>query len=147
MKRWHIIALALVLIGFGAYYRTHPLVSKVRIGNAVITVEVAATEGQKQKGLGGRSSLDDDHGMLFPYDHKEQYNFWMRGMLIPLDFIWIDGNRIADITENVPPPPETSGSPVIVKPKVEINKILEVNAGTVQRLGIRIGDAVEFIDR
>ena len=146
MKRWHIIALASVLIGFGLYYRSHPLVSKVRIGNTVITVEVAATETQKQKGLGGRQILADGHGMLFPYDHKEQYNFWMRGMLIPLDFIWIDGNRIADITENVPPP-EASGSPVIVKPGVEVNKVLEVNAGTVKQSGIRIGDTVEFIDR
>jgi len=146
MKHWHIIALASVLIGFGLYYRFHPLVSKVRIGNTVITVEVAATEPQKQKGLGGRQILPDGHGMLFPYDHKEQYSFWMRGMLIPLDFIWIDGSRIVDISENVPPP-RASESPLIVKPTVEVNKVLEVNAGTVKRAGIRIGDAVDFIDR
>ncbi len=146
MKRWIIVVSVFVLIGFGVYYRSHPLTSKVRIGNTVITVEVAATEAQKQKGLGGRSFLADGQGMLFPYDHKEQYNFWMRDMQIPLDFIWIDGNRIADITEHVPPP-EASGSPIIVKPRVEINKVLEVSAGTVKRTGIHIGDAVEFIDR
>ena len=146
MKRRYIFISVLLLIAFGLYYRSHPLVSKVRIGNTVFTVEVAATELQKQKGLGGRSNLAQNHGMLFPYDHKEQYNFWMRGMLIPLDFLWIDGNRIADITENVPPP-VASESPAIVKPNAEINKVLEVNAGTVKRTGIRIGDTVEFIDR
>lgn len=146
MKAWFIALAVMLLIGLALYYQSHPLVSKIRIGQAVITTEVAATEAQKQKGLGGRSSLADDRGMLFPYDHKEQYNFWMRGMLFPLDFIWIDGSRVTDIAENVLPP---SGNepPVIIKPAVGVDKVLEVHAGTVQRLGIQIGDTVEFLDR
>ncbi len=146
MKSWFITLVVILFVGFALYYQSHPLVSKVRIRNTVIITEVAVTEAQKQKGLAGRSFLADDRGMLFPYDHKEQYNFWMRGMQIPLDFIWIDGNHIVDITENVPPPKGTE--PLgIVKPHVEVNKVLEVNAGTIQRNGIRIGDAVEFLDR
>lgn len=146
MKYWLVVVGGILLLSFGLYYQSHPLTSKVRIGNTVITTEVAATEAQKQKGLAGRSFLAGDHGMLFPYDHKEQYNFWMRGMLIPLDFIWIDGKYIVDITENVLPPKGTE--PLnIVKPRVEVNKVLEINAGLVQRNGIRIGDTVEFLDR
>lgn len=146
MKPLYILLIVLLIIGFSAYYRLNPLVSKVRIQNAVFTVEVAATEVQKQKGLGGRASLPETHGMLFPYDHKEQFEFWMRGMMFPLDFIWIDGKTVADITQNVPPPIGDE-QPVIVKPAVAVDKVLEVNSGTVARIGIRVGDTVEYMDR
>lgn len=146
MKSWFVTLVVMLFVGFALYYQSHPLVSKIRIKDTIITIEVAATEAQKQKGLGGRSSLADDRGMLFPYDHKEQYNFWMRGMRFPLDFIWIDGSRVMDIAENVPPQSGNEPS-VIIKPAVGVDKVLEVHAGTVQRLGIQIGDTVEFLDR
>lgn len=146
MKYVLIIFFALTLTGFVMYYRSHPLVSKVKIRSTVITVEVAATEAQKQKGLGDRSSMAPNHGMLFSYDHKEQYNFWMRGMRFPLDILWIDGNKIVDITENVPNP-KPGESPVVVKPDVAVNRIVEINAGMVEQFGIKVGDTVEYIDR
>lgn len=146
MKPWLIALISLLLVGLGLYYRSHPLISKVRIRDTVITLEVAATEKQKEIGLGGRSTLDNTHGMLFPYDHKEQYNFWMRGMQFPLDFLWIDDDRIVDITQNVPFP-KGDERPEIVKPAYDVNKVLEVHAGTVKRTGIQIGDTVTFLDR
>lgn len=146
MKLWHVVFILITVISLTLYYRQNPLVSKVSIRNMVFTVEVAANEPQKQQGLGGRSALSEMHGMLFPYDHKEQFEFWMKGMQFPLDFIWIDGKTIVDITQNVPPP---SGNerPMIVKPTVAVDKVLELNAGTIQRFGIKVGDTVEYIDR
>jgi uncharacterized membrane protein (UPF0127 family) len=145
MKRISIIVFAIFIIGLLWYYRTHPLVSKVRIRGTIIKVEVAATEAQKQKGLGNRTHLPQDSGMLFPYDHKEQYNFWMKAMQFPLDFIWIDDKTVADITRNVPP--KQGNTIPIVTPAVPVDTVLEVNAGVVDQLGIQIGDTVEFLDR
>ncbi len=146
MKTWVIVVLGATIFGLFWYYRSHPLVSKVEIKGVRFVVEVAVTEAQKQKGLGGRTALAQNHGMLFAYSHKEDYNFWMRGMRFPLDFIWIDGKTIADITENVPPP-KAGETPLIVKPRTPVDKILEVNAGVVKRLGVKIGDTVGFLDR
>lgn len=146
MKPWQIALIALPFIALGLYYQVRPLSSKVLIRNTVITTEVAITESQKQKGLGGRTELEPDRGMLFVYDHKETYNFWMRDMKFPLDFIWIDGSVVADITQNVPPP-GTDGTPVIIKPDVMVDKVLEVNAGFVKQHNITIGDTVIFRDR
>lgn len=146
MKNWLISISVILGIGLFWYYSTHPLKAKVRIQGTIFSVDVAATEAQKQKGLGGRKTLLADQGMLFPYDHKETYNFWMRGMLFPLDFIWIDGKIIADLTENVQPP-QNGENPVVVKPAVPVDKVLEVSAGTINRLGITIGDRVDFLDR
>lgn len=141
------IITALVLLAFLIYYITRPLGAKVKIGETIFTVDVAITEPQKQKGLGEREALAETHGMLFVYDHKEEYNFWMRGMRFPLDFVWIDGNVVADITVYVPAPKNQNEKPAIVKPSVPVDKILELNAGTVAQYGIEVGDTVEFIDK
>lgn len=146
MKRTLFFSTIFILIVLTLYYRTHPLVSKVRVNTVQFTTEIAVTESQKQKGLGGRASMADTHGMLFLYDHKEQYEFWMKGMQFPLDFIWIDGKTIVDISENVSPPIYNE-RPILVKPNLPVDKVLEVNGGTVQRFGIKVGDAVEYIDR
>lgn len=146
MKPWLFVLIILPLIALLMYYRSHPLVSKVKIRDIVITTEVAATEQQKQLGLGGRASLGSMSGMLFPYDHKEQYNFWMRGMQFPLDFIWIDGNVVADISQDIQPPAGNE-QPAMVKPNVPVDKVLEVNAGFVRQHHISIGDQVQFMDR
>ncbi len=146
MNRTILIAVLFVIFGLGLYYFRHPLTSKVKIRAAVFTVEVALTEPQKESGLGNRTSMAADHGMLFVYDHKEQYNYWMKGMEFPLDFIWIDGKTVADITPDVPPPIGAE-TPIVVKPKVQVDKVFEVNAGTIRKFGIQTGDQVEFLDR
>lgn len=147
MRPWIIAGISIMVLGgLIVYYHVRPLSAKVRINSALFTVEVAATESQKQLGLGNRDALGENHGMLFPYDHKEQYNFWMRGMRFPLDFIWIDKDHVVDLTEHVPPPVGTT-SPIVVKPNTEVDKVLEVNAGTIQKHGIKIGDMVDFLDR
>lgn len=141
-----LVVFFLLFVGIaGAYYLRHPLGAKVKIGQHIIPVELAVTETEKQKGLGFRDSLKPNAGMLFVYNHKEQYNYWMRGMRFPIDFIWIDGKIIVDITPSIPPP---SGDEQlkVYKPKVPVDKILEVNAGTVERVGISIGDTVSFLD-
>ena len=76
--------------------------------------------------------------MLFVYRRAEPVAMWMRNTLIPLDMLFIgpDG-RIARIAERtVPMSTETIGS------NVPVSSVLELNAGTVSRLGIKTGDVV-----
>jgi len=146
MKKILILLAVMFLTLVGWKHYTRPLGAKVRIGSKEFTVEVAVTEPQKQKGLGGRASLAADHGMLFVYDHSEDYNFWMRDMQFPLDFVWIKEKTIVDTTQNVPPPVGAQ-TPAVVKPKIPADKILELNAGSITKYNIQIGDAVVFLDR
>jgi len=105
MKPWYIIILTtMCTLGVFVYYFTHPLVSKVRIHNATFTIYVAVTETQKQLGLGKRQSMPSQSGMVFLYDHSEQFEFWMKDMKFPLDFVWIRDKTVVDLTENIPPP-------------------------------------------
>lgn len=124
------------------FYRTHPLSSTVTIGSTKFVVELAVTSAEKEKGLSYRTNLLPKHGMLFPYDHKERYDFWMKGMQFPLDFIWIADTTVVDIAKNIQPPNGTNLH--VVQPHIPVDKILEINAGEADAFGIKIGDTVTF---
>lgn len=118
----------------------------VLINDARIGVEIAETKEKRGKGLGGREKLEYGSGMLFIFEHLDRYPFWMKGLKFPLDFIWIKDETILDITENVQPPlPESSDESLhIYTSKEAINKVLEVNAGLVNDLNIKVGDKIRI---
>jgi hypothetical protein len=89
--------------------------------------------------LGGRASLAGDHGMLFVFKDKDKYGFWMKGMNFPLDFVWLDGETVVDITPNVPTWTGLDNPPPIY-PNQPVNMVLEVNAGVTSDVGLKIGD-------
>lgn len=109
-------------------------------------VEVADSQSERNKGLSGKQSLPEDQGMLFIFDHPDKYPFWMKGLNFPLDFIWINGDKVVDILPNISPP--SPGQPdeslTIYQPRVEIDKVLEINGGMAEKLGIKFGDSIKF---
>lgn len=56
----------------------------------VLTCEVAKSYSEKTKGLMHRSSLPEGKGMLFPFMFSWFQVFWMSGVSIPLDIIFIN---------------------------------------------------------
>lgn len=127
-----------------AYYLRHPLTAKATIRGTTFRVELAMTPSEITKGLAYRKHLTPNHGMVFLLDHEEQYGFWMKGMEFPIDILWIQGATIVDIHKNVPVAP-AEPYPMYV-PRQAVGKVLELAAGTVDRLGIQIGDEVTFSD-
>lgn len=113
----------------------------IQLGKTRITVEVADTEWKRAQGLSGRPSLPQNSGMLFVFPTKNRYSFWMKEMKFPLDFVWIEGNRVVEITEDVPSP-KPDESPASLTPKLSVDKVLEVNAGVVDSSEIRVGDKI-----
>ncbi len=110
------------------------------------SVEVVGTPQSRAKGLMNREKLDDNSGMLFVFDGTGIYPFWMKDTLIPLDMIWINQNKeIVHIKENAQPCPTTIGaicnSIVPLKPALYV---IELNAGDVQKLGLKTGDKIDF---
>ncbi len=145
MKKLIVVAATLAIGVFAIWYYTrHPFVTTVTIKNTTFTVDVAVTAKEKEIGLGFRDSLEPDRGMLFVYDHKERYPFWMRNMRFSIDIIWIDDRTIVDITKNVP----VSDKPVqelpLYHPNVPVDKVLEINAGLSDTYGLSIGDTVKI---
>ena len=116
--------------------------STVTISGKSFEVEVADDPQEREKGLSGRKKLAEDKGMLFVYDKEQRPEFWMKGMLFPLDIIWIKGDRVVDLNKNIKPkevqPPETITS------SKEVDKVLEVNSGVIEEFDIEIGDQVHY---
>lgn len=146
MKTYIAAGLAALVLVAVWFYTRHPLGLKAIINGHPIRLELALTSSEKERGLGYRDTLATDSGMLFVYQNKDRYGFWMKGMRFPLDFIWIDGNRVVELSEHIPAPKTDTSRPVEVSPRVPVDKVLEVNAGVIQKLGVRVGDIIQFID-
>lgn len=107
-------------------------------GRQHFTVELALTPDQQEQGLMFRRHLAADAGMLFVMAQPQIMTFWMHNTLIPLDMLFIAaGGKIVDLHERAMPMSDAtivSHAPAIA--------VLELNGGTVDRLGIKIGDVV-----
>lgn len=121
-------------------------VGEIVINDSKIKVEIADTKAKRNRGLGGRQSLASDGGMLFVFDREDKYPFWMKGINFPLDLVWIKGDQVVDILPNIPSPTKGTGdeSLQIYRPKEEVDKVLEVNAGTSEKLNIKVGDTIKL---
>ncbi len=102
------------------------------------SVELATNDAERERGLMFRKSMPEGQGMLFDFKRDSPVSFWMHNTYISLDMIFIasDG-RIVHIVENAKPLSDDlipSGGPV--------RAVLEVIAGTAQKLGIAEGDRV-----
>jgi uncharacterized protein len=126
--------------------RTH--VEVVRSdSNAVlltIDVELAATVETRTRGLMERPSLPVDQGMLFIFEVPQPLSFWMFNTLISLDIIFADGERrITSIYASVPPCRPPLRCPTYTSHGLA-QYVLELNAGTVAKAGIGIGDELRW---
>ena len=101
-------------------------------------IEMAVSRDQQAQGLMFRKSLPADAGMLFDYKRRQRITMWMKNTFIPLDMLFIaaDG-RIVNIYERAIPRSHST-----ISSKGKVLAVLEINGGTVSRLGIKPGDQV-----
>ncbi len=133
--------IALIFISFlYFYFLSKPKYKKLVIGDKEILVEIADTWAKRTRGLSQRNFLPENQGMLFLYKEPGFYAFSMREMKFPLDFIWILGDEVVEITEKIKP--EDYQPPKSLLPKEKVDKVLEVNAGFVEKFQIKVGDKI-----
>jgi uncharacterized membrane protein (UPF0127 family) len=105
---------------------------------AMFTAEIADTEELRARGLMFRHILPEDRAMLFDFGKPRPVSMWMKNTIISLDMLFIrsDGT-IAAIAENTVPQ-----SLDTVSVQTPVRGVLEVAAGTVKRLGLKVNDRV-----
>ena len=102
------------------------------------SVEIAADDESRERGLMYRMSMAPDAGMLFDFKTPQPVSFWMENTVIPLDMLFVraDGT-IARIKANATPYSREnipSGEPVEL--------VIELNGGRAAALGITEGARV-----
>ena len=137
------LPLAAVIFAFSLTYAApapaqETLEIVTRGGVRTFTVELAATDAERSRGLMYRREVPEGTGMLFDFKQDLNITMWMKNTYVSLDMIFIraDG-RIHRIAENTEPE-----STKIIAAGAPVRAVLEVVAGTARKLGIRPGDRV-----
>lgn len=135
------IIVAVTLIGF---LTTKNYPSQIILGGKVFTVDVADTSFTMNKGYSGHPPIGNNEGMIFVFPENGKHGFWMKDMLFSLDIIWMDENFVINHIERGVKP---DTYPKIFYPEKDARYVLEIQAGEVNKLGVKIGDKVKFIEK
>lgn len=124
----------------GFFEHRGAVVIETAAGPRRFPVELALTDGERQRGLMFRERLDDDAGMLFVFERARIQSFWMKNTRLPLDMIFIaEDGTIAGIVESAEP--LTLVSRRIQQPS---RYVLELLAGSARQSGLSSGQRVFF---
>ncbi len=86
-----------------AQSQIHFETKKMKLGKAVIKVEIADTSERQARGLMYRRELKDGHGMLFIFPIERTQSFWMKNTFVPLDIGFFNqAKELVDIQQMDP---------------------------------------------
>ncbi len=107
-------------------------------GVHAFNVTIVANEKERERGLMFVKHLPEGQGMLFDFKTDQPVSFWMHNTYISLDMFFIrsDGT-ITHIAANAKPL-----SDALIPSEGPVRGVLEVIAGTAEKLGIKPGDHV-----
>ncbi|NTW27368.1 MAG: DUF192 domain-containing protein [Candidatus Moranbacteria bacterium] len=114
-------------------------VVSIKLHEKTFRAEVVTSQQAMAKGLGQRDDLCENCGMLFEFPKAAKHSFWMKDMRFPLDIIWITQGKIVYIEKNV-----QSTFLETITPPENADMVLEINAGIVDQLGVKVGDVVKL---
>lgn len=106
-----------------------------------IQAEVAQTPDERATGLMFRRTMPANDGMLFAFEEAGTQCFWMKNTLLPLDMIFIGGDRrIVGVVSNAEPLTLTARG--VEEPS---QYVLEIGGGLAARLGIQAGQPIDLV--
>ena len=124
--------------------------ARVVIGGEVFCLEEALDDSTRIVGLGGRESIDEHGGMIFVFKRAAVHEFVMRDCLIDIDIAYLDGSgRVVNLHAMTIDPRREGESDQAYEWRLKRYSsryaavfAVEVRAGTLERLGVRVGDVV-----
>ena len=101
-------------------------------------VEVMRTRDELERGLMFRREMANDHGMLFDFGSPQPVTMWIKNTYLPLYMVFIasDG-RIVSVKQNAEPLSEKT-----IPSGGDVLGVLELDAGTAERIRLKPGDHV-----
>lgn len=146
-----LVVAALVVAGLSLSKRRDPdacrlpaAVATVTTGSRELRVAIAATPAEQRRGLSGCKRLPANTGLYFPLGERVKPAFWMKDMVIPIDVVWLAGDAVIGVSDNIPPPQPGVPDEELPRydPPAPVTAVLEVAAGEAQRLGLDVGRQV-----
>ena len=145
---WLFMALSVVIVaglvfgGYRIFSRVDDISFRdVKIANETFKLEVADNEDLRIKGLSNRDGLAKNEGMLFDFKTDGDWRIWMVDMRFNIDIIWLDSSgEIVFIKEYATP----ALYPEVFHAYTPNRYVIELSAGTVERLGLKTNDAINL---
>lgn len=101
--------------------------------------EIVDTQAKRTRGLSGRRDVPENYGMLFVFEEKGRYGFWMKDMYVSIDMIWLsDEGKVLGIDEAVSP----GTYPSIFYPPEPVRYVLETRAKEARAQGWEVGSVI-----
>jgi uncharacterized protein len=123
-----------------------PRFENLTIGGHSFRLELAVTPVQIRTGMMGRNTVGEKEGMLFIFPDERHRHFWMKGCLIPLDVVFVDGDgRIVAIHTMSVPDPGAGDSDLPTYPsRWPAQFAIELRAGRAGELKLKEGDKLDW---
>jgi len=128
-------------------------VARVKIAGHSYFLEVAATDEVRYKGMGGRTFIEDDGGMIFIFRAPMTLGFVMRDCPIAIDILFLDGSgRVVAAHEMKAEEPRRVGETDTAydnrlkqyPSRFAAQFVVELKEGSIRKLGVKEGDLLEF---
>jgi uncharacterized membrane protein (UPF0127 family) len=125
----------------------------ITLRGQAFALEVAADPLSRSVGLGGRTSIPGQGGMLFVFPDDVPRTFWMRDCLVDMSLIFLDrAGRIVAVHEMVLEPPRTSSESELqylsrlrrYPSHAPARYAIELRSGSIQRFGFRVGQHLDL---
>lgn len=132
----------------------------VTIAGKTFKLEPALDDATRMKGLGGRTEIEADGGMIFVFPQAAVRHFVMRDCPVPIDIMFLDGaGRVLVTHAMVPEEPRRPDEPKPTEPyerdpyEARLHQYssrfptaiaIELKGGTIKELGVKPGDKIEL---
>lgn len=126
---------------------------RVALSGRTFTLELAADHVSRTMGLGGRTSIPEDGGMLFVFERPDLRAFVMRDCVVPIDIIFLDGagNIVAMHQMVVEEPRRPDETPQAYELRMKrypsrfnAQFVIELRGGMLDQLDLAVGDTVDL---
>jgi uncharacterized membrane protein (UPF0127 family) len=112
------------------------------LGNGVFDARIAYTQADREKGLGGVSSIAENQALILAFPRESTWGIWMRDMKVPIDILWLDKDKkVVEIVKKASP---EDGEKTVFVPKKDARYVVELPAGTADAKAIRVGRTAIF---
>lgn len=109
----------------------------LRVGDGIFNARIAHTQEARDKGLSDTDKLSAQQALIMAFPSDGMWGIWMKDMNYPIDIVWLDDDKKVIYTvKNAPP---ESSTKVVYIPISPARYVIELPAGTVDRMKIRTG--------
>lgn len=118
---------------------------KIKLGNQILTVEIADTPERSAQGLMHRKVLPEGTGMLFIFPDEQIRSFWMKNTFVPLSIGFFNKKKeLIDVQDMTPAQSEMQVNLPNYVSKGPAQYALEVPKGWFSKHGISLKQRFSF---